>query len=81
MQKYLGVISVSLFVISVFILFADFGQTPAFFIMPFFLLSVSLTILTGIFSTKRWRIILCSLYGLIILIFVVSALGFGIAHM
>ncbi|MFS0562771.1 hypothetical protein AB1K91_18810 [Terribacillus sp. 179-K 1B1 HS] len=81
MQKYLGVISVALFILSVFILLVDTGETPAYVIMPFFLLSVSFTIITGIFSTKRWRIVLLSVYGAIILVFVVSALGFGFAHM
>ncbi|SDD14267.1 hypothetical protein SAMN05421663_10753 [Terribacillus halophilus] len=80
-QKYLGVISVALFVVSVFIILFDFGETPAYVILPFFLLSVSFTLITGIFSTKRWRIALLSVYGTIILVFMVFALGFGFAHM
>ncbi|AIF65702.1 hypothetical protein SAMN04489762_3109 [Terribacillus saccharophilus] len=81
MQKYLGVISVALFILSAAIFLIDTGDTPAYFPMIFFLLSVSGTIITAIFSTKIWRIVLLTVYGLIILIFIIFALGLGIAHM
>lgn len=81
MQKYLGVISVALFILSAAIFLIDTGDTPAYFPMIFFLLSVSGTIITAIFSTKIWRIVLLTVYGLIIMIFIIFALGFGFAHM
>jgi hypothetical protein len=81
LQRYLGIASVAIVIITFIILLLGTGKISGLAGTNILWLGVSLAILTAAFSTKTWRIVLLIVYGIPLLVFIVTALGIGIAHM
>lgn len=73
MKRYLGVISIIIF-ISTIILFNTMIKDI------YLVIGFGLSILTALFSTKKWKIILLTVYGFLILAILFIVTTFGIFY-
>jgi hypothetical protein len=81
LQKYFGIVSVAIVIITFIILLLGTGEISGLAGINILWLGVSLAIISAVFSTKTWRSVLLIVYGIPLVLFIITILGIGIAHM